>query len=268
MRTLFIFLLLTISSTLLLGQQRLPGNQNIYDAEGPGFVYDNEWTFNFGLGTPRNLFLGFTRAKLKAYNKSTFYTLFLGDIRHSREQRSNFERIIPQTNQVSRPFVYGKQNQFYAIRVGFGTRTYLSEKAKQRGVAMGYSWEIGPTLGLLKPYYLEVQTGELNNGTIRDIAYSEETKALFLDRFRIFGASSWGQGLDELKIIPGVHGRASVHFGFGAYDEMAKSLEVGIQGDFFFRNAPIMVESDLTPGVTNSNLRMSLFLQMQLGKRW
>jgi hypothetical protein len=268
MRTLFIFLLLTVSSTLLLGQQRLPGNQNIYDAEGPGFVYDNEWTFNFGLGTPRNLFLGFTRAKLKAYNKSTFYTIFLGDIRHSREQRSNFERIIPSTNQVSRPFVYGKQNQFYAVRVGFGTRTYLSEKAKQRGVAMGYSWEIGPTLGLLKPYYLEVQTGELNNGTIRDIAYSEDTEALFLDRFRIFGASSWGQGLDELKIIPGVHGRASVHFGFGAYDEMAKSLEVGVQGDFFFRDAPIMVESDLTPGVTNSNLRMSLFLQMQLGKRW
>lgn len=268
MRTLFIFLSLVLFSTQLFGQKRLPANQNIYDAQGPGFVYDQEWTFNFGLGTPRNLFIGFTQAKLKAYNKSTFYTIFLGDIRHSREQRSNFERIIPATNQVSRPFVYGKQHQFYAIRLGFGTRTYLSEKAKQRGVAMGYSWEIGPTLGLLKPYYLEVQTGEFNDGTIRDIAFSPETEALFLDRFRIFGASAWGKGLDELKIIPGVHGRASVHFGFGAYEEMAKSLEVGIQGDFFFRNAPIMVESDLTPGVTNSNLRMSLFLQMQLGKRW
>lgn len=268
MRCLIAILLFFFTATTLFAQQRLPGNANIYDANGPGFVYDNEWTFNFGLGTPRNLFLGFTRAKLKAYNKTSFFTVYLGDIRHSREQRTNFERIILSTNQVSRPFVYGKQNQLYALRVGFGKRVYLSEKAKQRGVAMGYAWEIGPTLGFLKPYYLEVQTGTTDNSRVDDIAYSEETQALFLDRFSIFGASAWGKGLDEIKLIPGIHGRASVHFGFGAYDEMAKSLEVGIQGDFFFRDADIMVESDLTPGVTNSNLRLSLFMQMQLGKRW
>lgn len=268
MRQSIFFFLLCFVLVDLSAQQRLPGNQNIYDADGPGFIYDNEWTFNFGLGTPRNLFLGFKKAKIKAYNRASFFTVFIGDIRHSREQRSNFERIILQTNQVSRPFVYGKQNQLYALRVGFGNRTYLSEKAKQRGVAMGYSWEIGPTLGFLKPYYLEVQTGEFGQGVVQEIAFSEENADIFLDRFRIFGAAAWSRGLDEIKLLPGVHGRASVHFGFGAYDEMAKSFEVGIQGDFFFSDAPIMVESNLTPGVTNSNLRLSLFMQMQLGKRW
>lgn len=268
MRKYLLFLPFVLLVTALAAQQRLPGNQNIYDAEGPGFIYDNEWTFNFGLGTPRNLFFGFKRAKILAYNKASFYTVFLGDIRHSREQRLNFERIILATNQVSRPFVFGKQNQLYALRVGFGKRTYLSEKARQRGVAMGYSWEIGPALGFLKPYYLEVQTGDIPGGTVREIAYSEEDADIFLDRFRVFGAASWGRGLDEIKLLPGIHGRASVHFGFGAFDELAKSFEVGIQGDFFFRDAPIMVESELTPGVTNSNLRLSLFLQMQLGRRW
>lgn len=267
MRFSLLLILSVFLQLSLFAQQRLPGNQNIYDADGPGFVYDNEWTFNFGLGTPRNLFVGVKRAKIKAYNKSSFYTIYLGDIRHSREERTNFELISP-NNQVSRPFVYGKQNQLYALRVGFGNRTYLSEKAKQRGVAMGYSWEIGPTLGLLKPYYLEVRAGDVNEIRIEEITYSEENKNLFLDQRNIFGASIWGKGLDETKLIPGVHGRASVHFGFGAYDEMAKSFEVGIQGDFFFRDAPIMVESDLTPGVTNSNLHISFFMQMQLGRRW
>lgn len=266
-KSLFLWVLLLVLADVS-AQQQLPGNQNIYDAEGPGFIYDNEWTFNFGLGTPRNLFLGIKRAKIKAYNKASFFTVYLGDIRHSREQRLNLERIITPGSRISRPFVYGKQNQLYALRLGFGNRTYLSEKAKQRGVAMGYSWEVGPTLGFLKPYYLEVQSNEVGNPTLEEIAYSEENAELFLDEFRIFGAAAWGRGLDEIKLLPGVHGRASVHFGFGAYDEIAKSFEVGIQGDFFFRNAPIMVESELTPGVTNSNLRLSLFMQVQLGKRW
>jgi len=255
--------------SLNLWGQQLPGNQNIYDAQGPGFVYDKEVTFNFGLSTPRNFHLGIKVARIEAYNKTKFWTLDFGDIRHSRELRSNYERIIIATNRVSRPFIYGKQNQLYALRLGFGTRTYLSEKAKQRGVAVGYSWELGPTLGILKPYYLEIETSEqLNSGTVRDVRFSPETEDLFLDRFRIFGASAWSRGLEDLSLAPGIHARASLHLGFGAFDEVAKSLEVGVQGDFFFTNVPIMVESDLTPGVTNSNLFLSLFMQMQIGKRW
>lgn len=264
-----IFLLAVFLALPLWGQQRLPGNQNIYDAEGPGFVYDKETTFLFGLSTPRNLHIGVKIATLETYFKTKFWAIEIGDLRHSREQRTNLERIILATNRVSRPFVYAKQNQLYVARVGFGNRIYLSEKAKQRGVAIGYSWQLGPTLGLLKPYYLEVETGEvLNSGTVRDIRFSEATEELFLDRFRIFGASSWSTGLDELRLVPGVHARASLHLGFGAFDEMAKSLEVGIQGDFFFSNAPIMVESDLAPGLSNSNLHLNLFMHMQLGKRW
>ncbi|MEL6357856.1 MAG: hypothetical protein AAFQ37_13095, partial [Bacteroidota bacterium] len=216
----------------------------------------------------RNFHIGLKVAKIETYFKTKFWTISLGDIRHSREQRTNEERIIIATNRVSRPFVYGKQNQLYALRLGFGNRIYLSEKAKQRGVAMGYSWEIGPVLGLLKPYYLEVETGESSTGAVRDIRFSEETEELFLDRFRIFGASAWSRGLEDISLAPGIHGKASVHFGFGAFDELAKSLEVGIQGDFFFTNVPILVESDLAPGLSNSNLFLGLFLQMQIGKRY
>ncbi|MEM9837316.1 MAG: hypothetical protein AAF828_12480 [Bacteroidota bacterium] len=253
----------------LFGQQQLPGNQNIYDAQGPGFIYDKETTFHFGLATPRNLQLGVKFATTETYFKSKFISFELGDIRHSRELRSNFERIIIATNRVSRPFIYGKQNQLYVLRASFGNRIYVSEKAKQRGVAIGYSWQIGPSIGLLKPYYLEIETGEvINSGTVRDIRYSEEMQELFLDRFRIFGASSWSRGLDEIQFVPGIHAKASMHFGFGAFDELAKSFEVGIQGDFFFGDVPILVESDLTPGVTNSNLYLGLFMQMQIGKRY
>lgn len=265
---LFLLSLVCVLSLQLTAQKQLPGNQNIYDAEGTGFIYDKEVTFHFGLSTPRNLHLGFKIAKIESYERTNFLAFELADIRHSRELRSNYERIILSTNQVSRPFVYGKQNQLYALRASFGKRIYLSEKAKQRGVAIGYSWQIGPTLGLLKPYYLEIETGEIiGTGSVRDVRYEEPDQDLFLDRFRIFGASSWSRGLGEISLVPGINAKASVHFGFGAFDELAKSFEVGIQGDFFFGNVPILVESEATSGVKNSNIHLALFMQMQIGKR-
>lgn len=265
---LLLLLLVCVFFLPLAAQEQLPGNQNIYDTQGPGFVYDKELTFHFGLSTPRNLHFGLKIATIETYTKTKFLAFEFTDIRHSRELRSNYERIIISTNQVSRPFVYGKQNQLYALRASFGNRIYLSEKAKQRGVAMGYSWQIGPTLGLLKPYYLEIETGEIiGTGSVRDVRYEAPDQEIFLDRFRIFGASSWSRGLSEIGLVPGIHAKASVHFGFGAFDEMAKSFEVGIQGDFFLGDVPIMVESPATPGVTNSNIHLALFMQMQLGKR-
>ena len=135
-------------------------------------------------------------------------------------------------------------------------------------MAVGYSYEFGPTLGILKPYYLEVDAGEPGNNRIVDIRHTGNNTAEFLNQDRIFGASAWTQGLNELAIRPGIHAKAAAHFAFGAYDEMAKSLEAGIAADFFLGNTDIMIESDLTPGVTNTPLFLSLFINVQLGKRW
>lgn len=268
MRYFILCLLLTVGSSAW-AQQQLPVNQNIYNTQGVGLIYDQELTFHAGLLTPRSFFFGLQKAKLETFFRTKFWSFEVGDLRSIHEQRSSLERIILATNRVSRPFVYAKQNQLYVLRAGFGQRIYLTEKARQRGVAMGYSWQVGPTLGILKPYYLEIETGEGGNaGVVRDLRFSEENAALFLDRFRIFGASVWSKGLDELQLAPGIHARASVHFGFGAYEEMAKSFEVGIHGDFFLANAPIMVETPLAPNISNSNLHLNLFLKMQLGKRW
>ncbi len=269
LRNLFLTSALFLLSVSAFGQQRLPGNQNIYGATGRGIVYDNEMSFNVQISTPRNFMIGVRSGKLISYDEMKYWSLSIGDIRHSRERRENPDRINLLTNRVSRAYVFGKQNQLYALRFGFGRRKYLSEKARQRGVAVGYSYEFGPTLGILKPYYLELDAGEPDSpGAIIDVRYNENTANRFLNQDAIFGASSWSNGIDELQIRPGIHAKASAHFGFGAYDEIAKSLEAGIMADFFLGNTDILIESDLTPGVSNSPLYLSLFINVQLGKRW
>lgn len=257
---------LCLMSINLLAQQRLPGNQNIYGATGRGIIYDNEMSFNVMLATPRNFVVGVRSGKLVAFDKMTYWSASFGTIRDSRERRENLDNLFG--SRISRAYVFGKENQLYALRVGFGQRKYLSEKARQRGVAVGYSYEFGPTLGLLKPYYLEFVTGELGSTQIVDRRFDEENPADFLNQDRIFGASVWTMGLDEISLRPGIHAKVAAHFAFGAFDEIAKSLEAGLMADFLLGNTNIMVQSDLTPGVTSSPLFLSLFLNVQLGRRW
>lgn len=268
-RLLLPLLLALLAVADLAAQQQLPGNQNIYGATGRGIIYDNEVNFTFALATPRNIFLGVRSGKLITYDKLKYWSASFGSIRHARERKENPDRINPATNRVSRAFTYGKINQLYALRLGFGMRKYLSEKARQRGVAVGYSYEVGPSLGLLKPYYIEVITGEPGgNNRIQDIRYDGDNLNQFLNQDRIFGASAWTLGLDQVGLRPGLHAKAAAHFGFGAYDEVSKSLEAGVMADFFLGNTDLMLESDLTPGVSNSPLFLSLFLNVQFGKRW
>ena len=269
MRYLLTSVLFLTLLTTAAAQQRLPGNQNIYGATGKGIIYDTELSFNLAITTPRNFMLGMRNGRLVSFDEMRFWSVSFGDIRHSRERRENPNRINILTNRVSRAYVYGKENSLYALRVGFGKRKYLSEKARQRGVAVGYSYEFGPTLGLLKPYYLEVDAGEPGSpGTIIDIRHTGDNTGEFLNQDRIFGASAWTVGLDELGLRPGVHVKAATHFAFGAYDEVAKNLEAGVMADFLFGDTDIMIESELTPGVSNSPLFLSLFVKVQFGKRW
>ena len=270
MRKIFTLLLaFVLTSAGLHAQQTLPGNQNIYGANKVGFVYDKEVTFGMALASPRNFILSVRSGKQVSYDVLKFWDLSLGNIRHSRERKENSNRPPPLTNRLSRSYTFGKENQLYALRLGFGRRKYLSEKARQRGVAVGYSYQLGPSLGLLKPYYLEVDAGEPGNpGMVEDIRHAGENTALFLNQDRIYGASTFANGLGEIGLRPGLHAAASAHFGLGAYDEMAKSLELGLLADFFIGDTDILVESDLTPGVSNPPLYLSLFVKVQFGKRW
>jgi hypothetical protein len=165
--------------------------------------------------------------------------------------------------------VYGKQNNFFALRGGYGQKKYLSDKARFKGVAVGINYEGGPTIGVLKPYYLILRYVSENFGQLnyRSERYSPENASRFLANENIFGADSFTKGLTQINIVPGLHAQGSLHFDFGTFDEFVKAVEVGAMVDFFFQEVPIMIESDLTPSVQNSFAFVNLFVNVQFGKR-
>lgn len=262
-----LFLLFTLP---VLAQQQLPSGKNYYD-EGPaGIVYQKETTFDIKLHTNGLIALGFNSGKLKTYYQTRFWNIELGELKHHKEYRQSFDFRAPAANSIARSFIFGKQNNFYVLRGGFGEKRYLSDKAKRKGVALGVVYSGGPSLGILKPYYLELIRTDPDGGNnfyIRSEKYSPGNEDLFLDISRIYGSSGFTKGLGQLSVVPGLNFRAALHFDWGAYDEFVKALEAGIMADFYFKKIPIMVESPSVPNAENRAFFINLYLTLQLGKR-
>ena len=247
----------------LLAQDTFQPKQ-VDDGDNKGLIYNRETAFNIRLHT-NGFAMGADFGRLRTYYLTRTFHVELGELKHHKEYRTNLDRSSA-TGQISRAFIYGKQNNFFVLRGGIGEKRYFSEKAKYKGVAVGISYKGGPSLGLLKPYYLELLSTE-NNTPSRSTdptRYSKEVHDQFLDPWNIFGSSSWTRGFDEISLMPGLHGQFAVHFDWGAFDEYLKAVEAGIMLDVYFKKVPIMVE---VPNVENRPFFLNLFLNLQLGKR-
>jgi hypothetical protein len=226
---------------------------------GRGLIYNTEKALLLEAKT-NGFNVGYQWGTLKTYYKTTFYRLDMGYIRHPKETRVSPNGASVPTNS----YFYGKENSFWQIRGGWGTKRYFSEKDAARGVAVGMSYNFGPTLGLLKPYYLNLNQKE--NSTIRlpdnYIKYSSETAKKFLDKTQINGAAPLTTGLGETRFTPGAHANIGIHMDWGAYEDYVRSLEAGIAVDAFFKKVPILVSNE-----QNRLYFVNLYVHLQIGKR-
>lgn len=227
---------------------------------GQGIIYNRETAFNFRLTTNRGFAAGMEFGKLRTYYRTTYFQINLGEVKHTKEQRQS----PPPNVRSFRPFVFGKQNNFFIARAGWGIKRYYSEKARHKGVAVGVSYSIGPSLGILKPYYLALAYTSPDNPRDQRVLhqqYSEENASVFLDQTRILGASPFTKGIGESSFLPGGNASIAFHMDWGAFDEVVKALEIGLQIDAFPKKVPILVSD------ANSQLFFNFFVNLQLGKR-
>ncbi len=251
---LFIFAF-TLVAAELAAQGNFAPQQNV------GIVYNYERTFNLRVATNRSFTVGMEFGRLRTYNKTKTWYANIGELKHVKEQRQSAD---PRASRAFRSFVYGKQNSLFALRAGWGAKRYYSEKAKQKGVAIGISYSIGPTLGLLKPYYLALAYQGENNTSFRVLhqKYSETNSAVFLDNTRVLGASPFTRGIGETSFLPGGNASIAYHMDWGAFDEMVKALEIGLMIDVFAKKAPIFVSDE-----PNKQVFLNFFVNLQFGKR-
>lgn len=142
------------------------------------------------------------------------------------------------------PFIYGKENYFYPIRLGVQQQILLGNKSNKNGVSVTANGGGGITLGLLRPYLMQVLD---STGTFRYVKYNSPDSSLFLNPGDptgipgFVGGPDLGKGWSGLTITPGAYVKAAIRFDYGRFNETISALEVGIMAEAFTKKIPIMV---------------------------
>lgn len=258
-----IILLFLFVNCLFLGQAQKTIQPKGLEYEYKGIVYNTEQIYRITAHT-NGFKVGMDFGKLLTYYKTRFYHVSIGYLTHPLEDSFN-KNINFEGEGSSRSFRFGKQNSFYQIRGGIGVKRYKSEKAKRRGVAVGWSYEVGPVLGILKPVRNIYTIVNQESGTkySTELTYADDPET-FLNYDAIFGRSTSLDSWALLKLRPGIQAQIAGHFSMGAFEEYVKALEVGIMADYFGYKIPIMVENEAH---SNDALFLNLFVNIQFGSR-
>ncbi len=210
-------------------------------------------------------------AKIKDIYKKKVVEISVTDMKHPKEVRQ--QSLFALGNRSAKGYVYGKINNFYTINYTIGVARTIAEKARKSGVALDYYYAIGPSLGLLKPYYLEVIVEQDGRLTTQDIKYSDETAQQFLNSNLIYGSAGFTKGLDEIKFHPGLQAKLAITFDWASYDEIVKGIEVGALANAYAPEISGLFKGDIK-GVQvvakqpDNYFFTSLYLRIFFGKRW
>jgi len=161
----------------------------------------------------------------------------------------------------SKPFVFGKVNNFYTFKLGYGFRKLIAGKPEPGTVSIHWTGVAGLALGLLKPYYLEENVPEGTGYVQKSVKYSDETKSYFLNPYYIIGASGVSKGIGEVQMVPGIHAGTALHFDFAPNKKHVLAVETGVTGEYYTKDVMIMANQEAKPYFVN------LYAAFQIGWR-
>lgn len=263
LRTYFIVLVIGTGLYSASGQTVFQPKPIDYNLKG--VVYDFETVYE-GRIHAQGFTIGRKKGVLKSYYRTSYRNFEIGYIKDPRERRENRNNSLS-GERISSPFVFGKAHEFFTLRYSYGEKRYLSEKTKRRGLAVGLIYEGGVTLGLLKPYAINVVRPNPDNPSdqsLEVITYSDDVKEDFLnDRF-VYGGATFFDGLTSITPTIGLHGKVGMHWALGAFDQKVKAFETGIMFDIFPRKIPILIEQE---DLNNNFYFFKLYLSFQFGTR-
>ncbi len=199
--------------------------------------------------------LNYGMSNFKTSKKKSLINVDLVSINHDKEYK-----IFGSFDENAKKFIFGKFNSLYTVRFGFGNRKILYEKLRKNGLQISMNYTVGPSLGLVKPVFLEVFKYDFS-GRIAGIATERYDPELH-NFYNIYGRASWTAGLMETKINPGMFFKFGLDFDYSSNRDIINSLEVGACLDVFSKPVILMVE--------NNNYRFypSVYINCSIGNKF
>lgn len=214
------------------------------------YEYQSEFIWGINKNTYGGLIGGlvFKKAiKIKERVLAT-YGLELMNVKHPQEVRRNTEN--------GNFFIYGKSNYLYAVRLQYGRDYILFHKAPQQGVEIKAVFAVGPTIGVVAPYYVEYipSTGS-QNFTARKQYDPSMSPGSIVGTGRLF------EGIGQSKIVPGANLKAAINFELGTIKSQVTGFEAGFLLDAYSK--PV----ELLPSAKSYAVYPTLFITLFYGSR-
>ena len=213
---------------------------------------DYEYTREYIWGVNKNTNGGLIGGVIFKYSQALKPTLFqsfgleLVNVKHPKEVRID--------TYTGNSFIYRKQNYLYSVRLQYGREKILFKKAPQQGVQVTGILAAGPTIGVVAPYYVQVQLDQFSSVTV---PYDPDSRL----QGQIVGTGGIFQGIEESDIKLGANLKAAVSFEFGTFKNSVTGFEAGFLLEAFPNEIIIL------PGARNNSVFTSAFINILFGTR-
>ncbi|EPR68952.1 hypothetical protein [Cyclobacterium qasimii] len=219
------------------------------EEESGDYDYDKEVLFGINKNTNGGL-IGGISLKIGSRiddNLFQFFNLELANVKNPKEVRY--------PTPLGNTYIFGKSNYLYAIRPQYGREIIAFKKAPHQGVQISFLTAIGPTIGLLAPYYIEYATSRTE--TMRE----QYDPSVHQSIFNILGPGRLFEGIGESEIAFGANAKAAINFEFGFLKSNVTGLELGYQFEGFTKEIPLM------PTTENRQIFQSAYVTLYYGFR-
>lgn len=156
-----------------------------------------------------------------------FFGLELANVKHPKEVRYS---TVTGNN-----YIFGKSNYLYAIRPHYGREVILFKKAPNQGVQVSALAAVGPSIGLVAPYFIEYALNRV------ETVVEQYDPAVHQSRFNILGTGRLLEGIGQSELALGGMAKAALYFEFGVFRSNATGLEVGYQVEGFQKKIPLIL---------------------------
>lgn len=211
----------------------------IRQQEEGALIFNKQSVFGLRLNTD-GWGLVYEKGFLKNATTANLFAVEFNEKKHPKEKKLNNLLTNNGFLQLGNPFVYGKRNSFYQLKLSYGQQRMLGGKTNKNGVAIHAIYGGGLSAGLERPYYVRVQ-GTSGSNEPRDIKYSVADSAAFLEPGNIIMGTGLRYGWKEIKFVPGVHAKAALRFDYGRFNETVAAIEVGLNLEAYSRKVEIML---------------------------
>lgn len=149
-------------------------------------------------------------------------------------------------------YVYAKTNYLFALRPQYGREYAIFQRSNDSNVGLSVIMAGGPTLGLLKPYYVKYDD---NNVFIQ---YDPRIQG------RITGVGGLlKNGFRGMKISPGLHAKLAANIDINTFSDNVTGLEIGTTAEYFFKR-PEILAATLSD---NPQTFISVYLTLYFGNK-